>query len=427
MARILKLHNQTIELPKGVELVKDVIRIGFTYRGRYCYETMGSNITIDAIKRAGIKRAAIRLEIQEGSFNYQRHFPSSKNALKASGISQANPNLTIAQALSEEADYAKKKKAPSTLKAELPKHKYILQFFGGSSQIRHVTTEDVECFKRWLRQKVTAKTANNVLIPLRSILRRAHARTIIIVSVHDRFQGFPGADTLPQKEVLPLTLTELDKLSALPHRPADRDMYIFNAWTGLSVSELMALAWEDVNMDKDVWLLNINRARVDNQWKCPKEVSRVRTIELNSKAQALLAEQRSRTQLYPAIDVDVLQRDNNTTKTETIRPVFRNSKSGHPWNPVSLDRCFRYLLRKADLDPRGANQTRHTFASRMLTAGLPIAILAQLMGHSGETMIRRHYARWIPDDSNGKVAKMMDTLIDTPDKDASTGKVQLNQ
>lgn len=423
MARILTLHNQTFELPKGVEVVKRVIRIGFTYRGRYWYETLGPNITVDAINRAGIKRAAIKLEIQEGTFNYQRHFPSSKNALKASGISQANPNLTIAQALSEESDYAKEKKAPSTLKAELPKHKYILQFFGTSSQIRHVTTEDVERFKRWLRQKVMAKTANNVLIPLRSILRRAHARGIIRVSVHDRFQGFQGPDIRPKKAVQPLTLVELDQLASVPHRPVDRDMYIFNSWTGLSVSELMALAWEDVDMSKDVWLLNINRARVNNQWKCPKEVSRARTIELNSKAQALLAEQRSRTQLYPAIDVDVLQRDNTTTKKETIRPVFRNSKSGHPWNPVSLDRCFRYLLRKADITPRGANQTRHTFASRMLTAGLPMAILAQLMGHSGEAMIRRHYGIWIADDSNGKVARMMDTLIDTLDKDASTGKV----
>ncbi len=52
----------------------------------------------------------------------------------------------------------------------------------------------------------------------------------------------------------------------------------------MSVSELMALAWEDVDMSKDVWLLNVNRARVNNQWKCPKEVSRVRTIELNKKA-----------------------------------------------------------------------------------------------------------------------------------------------
>jgi integrase len=48
----------------------------------------------------------------------------------------------------------------------------------------------------------------------------------------------------------------------------------------------------------------------------------------------------------------------------------------------------------------------------MLTAGLPMATLAQLTGHSSEAMIRRHYGKWIPDDSNGRVARLMDTLID---------------
>ena len=228
MARTVKLYGRNISLPLGVEVVKGAIRIGFTFRGKYWYETLPGGVTPDVIKRAGIKRAAIKLEIQEGGFNYQRHFPSSKNALKASGVSQADPNLTIAQALSEESDYAKEKKAPSTLKAELPKHKYILQFFGASSQIRHVTTEDVERFKRWLRQKVAAKTANNVLIPLRSILRRAHARGIIRVSVHDRFQGFQGDEIRPKKAVQPLTLVELDQLASVPYRPVDRDMFIFN-------------------------------------------------------------------------------------------------------------------------------------------------------------------------------------------------------
>ena len=148
MARTVKLYGRSISLPRGVEVVKDSIRIGFTYRGRYWYETLPGEPTPGTIKRAGIKRAAISLEIIEGTFNYQRHFPNSKNALKAGGISQANPNQTVAQALEEEKKYAEEKKAPSTLKAELPKHGYIRRFFGASTPVRHITTEDCERFKR---------------------------------------------------------------------------------------------------------------------------------------------------------------------------------------------------------------------------------------------------------------------------------------
>lgn len=111
--------------------------------------------------------------------------------------------------------------------------------------------------------------------------------------------------------------------------------------------------------------------------------------------------------------VDVPQRDNVTITPETIKPVFRNGRSGEVWNKVILDRMFRSFCRRSGMDVRGPNQTRHTFASRMLTVGLPPHVLAHLMGHTGEQMIRRHYAKWLDDDMDGRVAKMTDTAIAT--------------
>ena len=68
MARKLRLNGQQITLPQGVEVRGNRIRIGFTYRGRYCYETLPGEPTAASIKRAGVKRAAIMLEIEEGRF-----------------------------------------------------------------------------------------------------------------------------------------------------------------------------------------------------------------------------------------------------------------------------------------------------------------------------------------------------------------------
>jgi len=42
-------------------------------------------------------------------------------------------------------------------------------------------------------------------------------------------------------------------------------------------------------------------------------------------------------------------------------------------------------------------QTRHTYASMMLTAGESPVWLANQMGHSDLTMIARTYGRWIDD------------------------------
>ena len=411
MARKLRLNGQEVTLPQGVEVRGNRIRIGFTYRGRYCYETLPGEPAIASVKRAGVKRAAIMLEIEEGRFSYRHHFPDSKKALKIDGISQSQPNATIGEMLEEEANIAKEYKSPSTLKSELPRHRYIREYFGSDMQVRHVTPEDVERFKRHLLTAVTPKTGNNVLVPLRSILKRAHARGILLSSIHDRFEGFTGEDIRPSKELLPLSLDEMCKFSSVEIRPTDRDMFLFNCWVGLSISELIALAWEDVDTSQAVWTITIRRARVDNAWKVPKERSRERTIELNSKAQSLLALQRAKTQLYPTMTVNVTQRDNVATISESITPVFRNSVSGGTWNPKSLDRIFRYLCRKAAISVRGPNQTRHTFASRMLTAGLPTQLLARLMGHTTEAMIHRHYGRWIAEDVKGRVGRLMDQVI----------------
>jgi len=409
--RRIKLNGQWVTLPAGVEIRNDRIRIGFSYAGRYCYETLPGQPDAERIRKAGIKRAAVMLEIEEGRFDYLHHFPTSSKALRLAGVSNSNTLTTIGQLLDEEAGIAEETKAPATVKAELPRHRYIRDYFGARRPVRDITAEDIERFKRHLLKQVTAKTANNVLIPLRSILKRAYARSILTKSLHDRFEGYRGKAIRPSKDVLPLTLAELDQFAAVKVRPVDRDMFLFNCWTGLSISELIALAWEDVDTNAPVWTLNIRRARVDNQWKCPKVESRERIIELNSKAQALLAAQRARTQLQATIQVQVLQRTTLVSVQEKIRPVFRNSISGHPWNPKSLDRCFRYLCRKAKITERGPNQCRHTFASRMLTAGLPVQMLVQLMGHSSETMIRRHYAKWLAGEVQGRVAGLMDQVI----------------
>ena len=52
-------------------------------------------------------------------------------------------------------------------------------------------------------------------------------------------------------------------------------------------------------------------------------------------------------------------------------------------------------MRKAGVRYRRPYQTRHTYASMMLTAGEPLGWVAGQMGHSDLNMLGRVYARWI--------------------------------
>jgi integrase len=55
-------------------------------------------------------------------------------------------------------------------------------------------------------------------------------------------------------------------------------------------------------------------------------------------------------------------------------------------------------------------QTRHTYASMLLTAGEDPMWVARQMGHSDWGMIRKVYARWLPDINPNAGAKI-DSLL----------------
>lgn len=411
--RTLKIDGIEVEIPRGIEIVQGRIRMNFQYLGQTRYEPYGSTLSRKAIKDAGIMRASIVQEIQQGRFDYQSRFPNSKRALELKGLSQYSPRTTVGQMLEEEHTIIKGRKSPSTQRNSISLIARISTYFGKNTHVREITAEWCEKFKSDLRSKFSAKTVNNNLVPLRAILKRAYQRGILRDRVHDRFSNIPADETRPQNEVQPFDLEDLRKLeTAWPERAQDRDMFLFNAWTGLSVSELMALAWEDVDRTGDVWKLHIQRAKVHGIWKVPKEAVRNRNIEINSRAKEYLSRQLAYVAVQPLLEVGVLQRDNQTTINEEIHPVFLNSNTNESWTYVALERMFKTLCKKAGVPERPPNQLRHTFASRMLTAGVPIPVLVHLMGHSNEIMLRRHYARWIESDTKGKIARAMDEAIE---------------
>ena len=108
--------------------------------------------------------------------------------------------------------------------------------------------------------------------------------------------------------------------------------------------------------------------------------------------------------------VEVIQRDNVKRKKEAIRFVFRNGSSGMPWNPASVNRWFTSILKRAKVRHRGPNQCRHTFASQALSSYVPIEWVARQLGHTDTGMVKKHYGRWIPEDTKsmaGMVSQMM--------------------
>lgn len=185
-------------------------------------------------------------------------------------------------------------------------------------------------------------------------------------------------------------------------------MIVFNCWTGLSLSELIAVAREDVDLVAGT--VTVRRALVSGEFKVPKERSRIRTVELITPALALMNQIMADTSDAEPMQITVVQRDNITKKHERVRFLFRSSTSGLLWSGKTLSNWFTSHLERAGIRHRGANQARHTFASQALSSYVPIEWVARQLGHSDTTMVRKHYGRWIATDAKS-MAEMVSTMM----------------
>ncbi len=207
----------------------------------------------------------------------------------------------------------------------------------------------------------------------------------------------------------PFSRDEIELIGkADPTRLPDSRMIMFNCWVGLSLSEIIALAVEDVDIDAGI--VHVRRALVVGEFKVPKERSRVRSVELIDPALELMREIVAAAIEAPTVEIKVIQRDNITSKSQKVRFLFRSSTSGLLWNSRTLSNWFTAHLKKAEVRHRGANQCRHTFASQMLSSYVPVEWVARQLGHADTTMVRKHCGKWIPKDTKsmaGIVSKML--------------------
>lgn len=392
----------------GVSLHGNCIRLSFYYRSVRCLESLtGVKVTKANIKFADNKRRAILHEIATDKFDYRQHFPESK---RANLFSKTIVVPKIGELLDNFLELSLVKDRLSTYRA----HKYrvdnhIRPKFN-NQRINEVTQSDI---KKWMVMDLSSlanKTINEVLIPLRGCFSSAHADRLIEFNPMDHIKNLKrakstAADPFTQEQIKIIANIETYRLSEL-------NAFIFACWTGVRISELLALSWSDVDLNSRQ--VTIKRGIVRGAWAATKNDGSNRTIDLLDDAYDALIKQREISQMLPPVLVDVTQADNRTIEHEELSIVFTNSNGNTFWSDSeSFNKgFFKPHLAKAKIRHRGANQARHTFASQLITAGINERWIAKQMGHTSIAMLEKHYGKWmseeIPDMAN-RVSKILKT------------------
>ncbi|MEM5535622.1 DUF3596 domain-containing protein [Neptuniibacter pectenicola] len=351
----------------GVRPRNNSIVLDFTYKGQRCRETLRVKPTKTAIKEASRKREAILYEIAMGTFDYGKHFPTSKNALKLS--KNKGSLITVEQALKDWLKRAEKRCQRSTIRDyNSAVYHHLIPAFG-SLTLDEIRKPDID---DWLDTvgSLSNKRINNILGPLRQTLKDAFYDELIDANPMDRFRNL----RIESREPNPFTKDEIHQiLEQLEGQSKNLIQFAFGS--GLRTSELIGLRWEDVDLNNN--RIHVRIAIVRGIEKTTKTSSGQRSVDLQPEAKAALLDQ--------------------LKHTSNAKRVFHDPKTDAPWggDHIIRKRVWMAALKAANITYRNPYQTRHTFASMLLSTGSNPLWVAQQMGHKDWGMIRKVYGRWI--------------------------------
>lgn len=373
--------QQGSALPRGITLRQhktgDTLQLTFTYKGVLCREPLsGMEVNPRNIKYAERYLGEIQNRIATGEFHYLSYFPRSK---KAALFGHEKKKKTVKDYLEEYLVICENRSlSPSTMDG----YRKCLRALSELHKI-YVTDLTPSALKHWVSSRKTKlKTIRNRLSFLRSAIDEAVTDGLIpdnpVAHISaSRYFSVESGNT-DEYEVDPFTPDEIRIIYLHCKYLQWKTTFQFAFNTGVRPSELCALKWADIDFQKRTAF--VQNAIVEGIFKGTKTKSGTRKIELNDEAVQALSEQKQFTMM----------------KSEF---VFEDPSNGQPWSGSGdiRQKAWRHIMRASKIRYRNPYQTRHTFATMHISAGVNLFWLCKQMGHKGPDMLFRNYGSYLSD------------------------------
>jgi integrase len=208
---------------------------------------------------------------------------------------------------------------------------------------------------------------------------------------------------IERKEIQALCAEETKRLLEAAREDRFEALYVLAVMTGLRQGELLALKWDDVDLERRV--LRVRRTLTRTKGKVslgePKTAKSRRTVKLTAISAAALQEHLSR-QLEEIDRVGPLYSDDGL--------VFATER-GTPVNPTNLrQRSFAPLLERANLRKIRFHDLRHTCATLLLGKNINPKIVSEMLGHSSISITLDTYSHVLPDMQDSAARALEDAL-----------------
>lgn len=200
------------------------------------------------------------------------------------------------------------------------------------------------------------------------------------------------------KEMRPLTAEQATAFFEAAEGHRLHALFVLAVTVGMRQGELTGLEWDDIDLEAGV--LHVRRTLHEHgstfHVGTPKSRKGLRKVRLPQAAIKVLLDHRRR------------------SMAEGVAGecrVFRNAVGG-PIYRRNLLRTFKELLEQAGCPEIRFHDLRHTAATLMIAAGVPIKVVAETLGHSRPSITIDTYVHALPCQER-MAADAMDTLFQT--------------
>lgn len=245
----------------------------------------------------------------------------------------------------------------------------------GEFELNDLTATVLQRFTVDLSEKgLSANTVNGIISVLKSSLRRA-----LLLGVADK--EFTAAIVRPkgrEKQVDCFSKEEQRKIEQFIFEKKKNKLFgvVLCLYTGLRIGELLALTWDDVDLQKGI--MTVSKSCHDS-WENGKYVKIIDTPKTDCSVRTI------------PIPKQLLARVKEHKKSSSGNYVVIG-KSIHGAQVRSYQKTFEMLLNRLHIAHKGFHSLRHTFATRALECGMDIKTLSEILGHKNPTITLKRYA-----------------------------------
>ena len=256
----------------------------------------------------------------------------------------------------------------------------------GRISLSKLTASDIQ---RFMNRKLASGLSSRTVQYLHAILRRALVQAEKWEMVRRNVARLVSPPRVPKARIYPLTPVEAKTLLEAVRNDRLSALYTMAMAVGLRQGEALGLRWQDVNLEAGTLTVAVALQKLNGRLVLtePKTDGSRRTIKLPDICVAAL-----QTHL---LNQNAERAFVGTAWQNNLNLVFTNGE-GSPLSRHAVTRRFQRILANAGIEKHRFHDLRHTCATLLLTQGVPLRVVQEILGHTIFSTTADIYAHVLP-------------------------------